>query len=424
MQSIKKVVIVGAGFAGVQLALSLDARHFELYLVDKINYHQFQPLFYQVATSQLEPSSISFPLRYIFRKHPHVHLIMDESLSFDHHSKTLHTRHRPIAYDSLVLALGCKTNFFGNEQIERHSFTLKSTREAIALRNHLLSNLEQYTLAKDPEQKALLGHVVIVGAGPTGVEMAGALAEIKSTILPKDYPGVDFSAYTIYLVDGGKLPLAAMSRPAQEAAFEYLTAMGVKVLPQTVVKACDGRQVMLSNGETILTNTVLWSAGVTPNSIQGVPADSMHRSGRILVDRHNQVVGLQGEYALGDLALMHTPKYPNGQPQVANVAINQAKLLARNLKCLETNKPLAEYEYQDLGSMATIGKHKAVVDFPFIKFKGYWAWFVWMSVHLMLILSVRNKLIIFINWACTYLTKDSSLRLIFDTESSTKNTND
>jgi NADH dehydrogenase len=318
-------------------------------------------------------------------------------------------------YDMLVLATGCKTNFFNNPQIERFAFPLKTTYDAISIRNHIIHTFEKVLSANPNELKGLL-NLIIVGAGPTGVELAGAFAEIKKYVLPKDYPGIDFSELSIYLIEGSNRVLVNMSEKAGITSGDYLEKMGVKLLTQRFVKNYDGEIVVLSDGTVIPSKTVIWAAGVIGNKINGLPESNWIANNRIKVDRNNKVQGFENIYALGDLAFMETPLYPKGHPQVANVAINQAKLLAKNLKRLSLKKQLLTYEYKDLGSMATIGRNKAVVDLPFVKFQGYFAWLIWMFLHLMLILSVKNKLIIFINWAWNYLTKNSSLRLILKAE--------
>lgn len=407
----KKIIVIGGGFAGVQLIKNLDEKLFDILLIDKINHHQFQPLFYQVAASQLEPASISFPLRNIFKYKKNLQIRLAELLSINNSAKTIETTIGKFNYDFLVIAVGCTTNFFGNQAIQQHSFTLKTTNDAIAIRNHILQTFEDIISAEENDKEALL-NLTIVGAGPTGVELAGAFAEIKKNILPKDYPGINFAHFNINLIEGSKNTLNSMSDLAQKTSMMYLKEMGVHVFTETFVKNYDGNLLELSNGNTLKSKTVIWAAGVIGNNIIGLPKTTLKQGNRIGVNRTNLVEGCQNIYAIGDIALMETPKYPKGHPQLANVAINQAKYLAKNLKNQLSNKPLKEFEYSDLGSMATIGRNKAVVDLPFYHFKGYFAWIVWMSLHLMLILSVKNKLIIFINWVWAYFTKDSSLRLI------------
>ena len=407
----KQVVIVGAGFAGIQLIKKLDETLFDILLIDKINHHQFQPLFYQVATSQIEPSSISFPIRNIFKHKKNVQIRLAEVKTIDRENKKIDTTIGAFGYDILVIAMGCTSNFFGNKTIAENAFTLKSTYDAISIRNHILQTFENIISAEAHEKDALL-NLVIVGAGPTGVELSGAFAEIKHNILPKDYPKIDFSTFNITLIEGSKHTLNNMSVQSKEASEQYLLKMGVKILKETFVKNYDGETATLSNGNTIKTKTLIWSAGVIANSIEGLPKESITYGNRIKVDRTNTVQDCDSIYAIGDICYMETPSYPKGHPQVANVAVNQAKNLATNLKAIVQNKPVKLYEYKDLGSMATIGTNKAVVDIKSIHIKGYFAWIIWMFLHLMLILSVKNKLIIFINWAWAYITKDSSLRLI------------
>lgn len=407
----QKIIVVGGGFAGVQLIKNLDEKLFDILLIDKINHHQFQPLFYQVAASQLEPASISFPLRNIFKYKKNLQIRLAELLSINTAVNTIETSIGVFHYDFLVLAVGCTTNFFGNETIRQHSFTLKTTNDAIEIRNHILQTFEDIISAEEKDKAALL-NLTIVGAGPTGVELAGAFAEIKKDILPKDYPGINFAQFNINLIEGSKHTLNSMSPLAKAASAKYLEQLGVNIITETFVKNYDGHTLELSNGNTLQSKTVIWAAGVIGNKIIGLPLTAMKQGNRIAVNRTNLVKGCQNIYAIGDIALMETPMYPKGHPQLANVAINQAKNLAKNLKRQANNTPQKEFEYTDLGSMATIGRNKAVVDLPFYNFKGYFAWLVWMFLHLMLILSVRNKLIIFINWVWAYFTKDTSLRLI------------
>ena len=411
MANKKKVVVVGCGFAGIRLIQELDQNLFDIYVIDKLNNHQFQPLFYQVATAQIDPSSISFPLRNVFKRKRNVHIRIAEVTRIDSNNKQVITSIGNFEYDYLVIGIGCKTNFFGNREIEENSLTLKTTSEAIAIRNHVLMTFERI-ISASPEEKERLLNLVIVGAGPTGVELAGAFAEIKNTILPKDYPDIDFKKLNIILIEGSKHTLNNMSDTAKTSSAKYLRAMGVTVITEVLMTNYDGKTAKLDNGKEIKTGTVIWAAGVTGNKIEGLPETSITRGNRIIVDRYNSVNGCDAIYAIGDIAYMETPKYPKGHPQLANVAINQAKCLAKNLKAIQLNNKLTEFEYKDLGSMATIGNHKAVVDLPFIKFEGYFAWLTWMFLHLMLILSVKNKLIIFLNWAWRYFTKDNSLRLI------------
>jgi len=411
MDTKKKIIIVGGGFAGIHLARKLDDKLFDILLVDKINHHQFQPLFYQVATSQLEPSSISFPLRHIFRNRKNLHIRLGKLQSVDTVNNKIHLDIGIFNYDYLVLAMGCTTNFFGNENISQHVLTLKTTFDAISIRNHLMQTFENILSANETDKESLL-NLVIVGAGPTGVELAGAFAEIRKNALPRDYHRIDFSDLRIILIEGSKHTLNAMSDSAKTASEKYLRNMGIDVRLETFVKGYNGETLRLSKGDSIKTKTVIWAAGIIANKVPGISETSIQSGNRIKVDRMNKVEGTNNVFALGDMSYMVTPNYPEGHPQVANVAINQAKNLVKNLTRIQLGKKTSEYTYKDLGSMATLARNKAVVDLPFIKFKGFLAWLVWMFLHLMLILSVRNKLIIFINWAWTYATKDTALRLI------------
>ena len=406
----KKIVVVGCGFGGLQFVNHLPKGVFDIMVIDKINHHQFPPLFYQVAASQIEPATISFPIRKLFQQRRDVRIRLAQVLAVNAAEKVVETSIGPFVYDYLVIATGTRTNFYGNAETEKHALGLKSTYQSINVRNFILHNFEKLMYA---DEKESLYNIVIVGGGATGVELAGAFAEMTREVLPKDYPNIDSSRVHVYLLEGGEHTLSAMSRFAQDYSEKQLRSMGVIVKTGTLVKDYNGELLTLSNGETIRSRNVIWSAGVTGNSIAGIPEEAQLRSGRIKVDRMNRVEGLDSVFAVGDVAYMETEKYPKGHPQLANVAIGQGKNLARNLQRLEAGSgELKQYEYRNLGTMATIGRNKAVVDLPFMKFKGRFAWFIWMFLHLMLILSVRNKLVVFINWAWNYFTKNNSLRLI------------
>ena len=406
----KKVIVIGGGFAGLQFIKNIRKGIFDILLIDRMNHHQFQPLFYQVATSQIEPTSISFPFRKIFQERKDVTFRLGEVLSVNTENNSITSTAGNFNYDFLVIASGGKTNFYGNEEIMNNAFSLKTTYEAIKIRNSILENFEKILNTDDHDEG--LYNIVVVGGGPTGVELSGAFAELKRDVLPNDFPGTDFSKLQVFLLEGGNHTLAAMSEMAKRTSEQYLKKLGVQVKTGIFVKDYDGRELKLSNGEILRSKNVIWAAGITGNSIPGIKPEVLTPSNRIKVDRMNRVYGYDNIYALGDIAYMETPKYPKGHPQVANVAINQARNLASNFSAMISGKKQKEYEYRDLGSMATVGRNKAIVDLPFIRFHGYLAWYVWMFLHLMLILSVRNKLIIFINWAWNYFTKNSSLRII------------
>ena len=415
MKARKKIVIVGAGFAGLRLAQELNNTEYDVLLLDRYNYHQFQPLMYQVATARLEPTSISFPLRKVFQKSKNVKIRITEVLSVDTQNKLVTTSLGNYEYDYLVISFGCTSNFFGNKNIEKYAYPMKSIPEALQLRNQILQNFED-VLVTDPENAESLLNFVIVGGGPTGVELSGALAEMKRNILPKDYPEKDFSNLNVFLIEGSPHTLNVMSDLAKTASRQYLEDLGVKVITEMYVTDYDGEVVTLKSGEQIKTKNLIWAAGVTGNILNGLPPEVITRGNRIVVNRYNQVEGLDGVYAVGDIAFMKTPKYEFGHPQLANVALNQAGLLAQNFKNMLRGKPLKEFEYHDKGSMATVGKRKAIVDLPKFSFKGRMAWFFWMFLHLMLILSVKNKLSIFVNWMMSYFYNDSTLRVILNSK--------
>ncbi len=421
-----KVVIVGAGFGGLRLARKLNNKPgFEIILIDRFNYHQFQPLFYQVATAGLDASNISFPLRKVFHKSKNVRIRLAELKRVIPGDNKIITDAEEISYDALVLATGADTNFFGNYNIEANTFPMKSTVEALKLRYRLLQNFEKaLTVANENELQRLM-NIVVVGGGPTGVELAGALAEMKKYVLPKDYPELDFSKMNIYLLEGTAKTLAAMSEKSSVQSKKYLERLGVTVFINTMLKEYDGQNVIMNDGNRISAATVIWAAGIKGNIPAGIDKSLIARGNRVKTDRRCRVIGYNNVYAIGDLAYMETPKYPNGHPQVAPVAMQQADLLAGNFKLIERRSLSAgqagnpdkqyEFEYRDKGSMATVGRNLAVVDVPNPKlhFGGFFAWMIWMGLHLMLILGVKNRFFVFCNWLYNYITYDQNLRLIF-----------
>ncbi|HPA23142.1 MAG TPA: NAD(P)/FAD-dependent oxidoreductase [Ferruginibacter sp.] len=411
MEKTKRIVIVGGGFAGLHVARKLHKKGFEVYVVDKNNYHQFQPLFYQVATAGLEPANIVFPLRKAFHHYDGFHIRMAELIEIIPSQNKIITTENEIKYDYLVIATGVTTNFFGNKQIEENAIPMKTVSEALYMRNRVLQNLEDVYYA-DKEERERLRNIVIVGGGPTGVEVSGAIADMRKYVLRKDYPELDFSLMNIFLIEGSPALLGAMSKNAQKKSQAFLEKMGVNVFTNTVVKEYDGKTALLSNGTAIATNTLIWGAGVTAQKINGIPAEILQRGNRIKVNRYNQAEGFENIFVLGDIAYMTEEKYPNAHPQVASVAIAQGKLLAQNLVRLVQNKPLIKFEYKDKGSMATVGRKKAVVDLPYWKFQGAFAWHTWNLVHLFSILGVKNKLSIFFNWAWNYFSPNPNLRVL------------
>lgn len=412
-----KVVIAGGGFGGLRLARKLNNKPgFEVILIDKFNYHQFQPLFYQVATAGLDASNISFPLRKVFQNSKNVRIRLAEIREIVTNEKIVKTDVGDIEYDVLVLAMGADTNFFGNAQLSEHAFPMKSTVEAIQLRHRLIQNFEDALIEKDEKNLQRLMNIVVVGGGPTGVEVSGALSEMKKYALPKDYPELDFSKMNIYLLEGADKTLGAMSEKSSEQSGKYLRKLGVNVMTNTIVKDYDGQDVTTQNGEKIPASTVIWTAGIKGNVPAGINKDLVVKGNRITVDRQCRVMGFEDVYAIGDLAYMETPKYPKGHPQVAPVAMQQGDMVANNLKRIERKSTkFYDFEYHDKGSMATVGRNLAVVDIPKPKlhFSGFFAWMIWMGLHLMLILGVKNRFFVFLNWLYNYFTYDPNLRLIF-----------
>lgn len=408
-----RVVIAGGGFGGLKLAQELDSRHFQVILIDHHNYHQFPPLIYQVASSGLEPSSIAFPFRSALRKKTGFVFRLAEVQGVAPERNLLLTSVGEVKYDYLILACGGTTNFFGNDQIARHSLPMKTLYESMNLRNVLLQNIEKALVSDDEERRNALLTVAIVGGGPSGVEIAGALAEMKRYVLPKDYPYLDSSLFRIHLLDASPRLLQAMSERSSETAARGLREMGVEIHTGTMVSDYDGKTLRLSDGSEMKTRTVIWVSGIVANAVEGIQAEALGRGRRILVDEHNEVKGLTNVFAIGDQCLMTADaNYPNGHPQLAQVAIQQARLLARNLRTRQEGKPLSPFHYKDLGSMATIGRNRAVAEIGGAKWGGFTAWMLWLVVHLRSILSVRNKVIVLLNWIWNYVTYDRSLRLI------------
>ena len=408
----KRVVIVGCGFAGLTLAKKLRRSPFQIVLLDKHNYHQFQPLFYQIASAGLEASSITFPIRKIFQNYKDFYIRKAEVNQVDPSAKQVITSLGTLDYDYLVLAHGATNSFFGSYKMRQYSKGMKSIAEVLDLRNSLLMNFENAVASMDEEEQNRLLNIVIIGGGPSGVEIAGALAEMNKYILPKDYPELNKKKATIHLIEGTNRLLSSMSEGSSEKAKQFLETLDVKVMTGTLAIDCDEKSVTTNKGEILNTGLIIWTAGISGNKINGFSPENYGKNGRLLTDRYSRVGGYENIFALGDICFMTEEKYPAGHPQVAQVAIQQAKLLGENLKRESQDKPLKEFKYRDLGTMATVGKNLAVVELPFIHFHGVFAWFVWMFIHLMSIIGVRNKLMIFMNWAWKYFTYDQSTRLI------------
>ena len=409
----RRVVVVGGGLGGLKLVSSLRDTDFQVVLVDKNNYNQFPPLIYQVASAGLEPSNISFPFRRLFQGWKNFFFRMAEVQHIDTEEKAIKTSIGTIHYDDLVLAAGATTNFFGNKNIEDSALPMKSVSESMRLRNTILQNLERAETEDNEARKQALMNIAIVGGGPSGVEIAGVLAEMKQTILPRDYPDLDTSCMHIYLINATPRLLGAMSERSSREAEKALKELGVEVMTNCMVTDYVDKELVLKDGQRISAETVIWVSGIKANNIDGIPTESIGHAGRILVDRFNRVKGLKDVYAIGDQCIVEGDEaYPYGHPQLAQVAIQQAKTLAKNLIRQENGETEQPFSYHNLGTMATIGRKKAVVEIGKLKFGGFFAWLLWLIVHLRSILGVKNKTIVFLNWMWSYMNYKQSLRLI------------
>ena len=412
----KRVVIVGGGFGGLKLARKLNDRDFQVVLLDKNNYHLFQPLLYQVATSGIEPSAISFPFRKIFKYRHDFHIRMCTVEKVVSEKNCIETSIGKISYDYLVIATGAGTNFFGDSTLADRTMQLKTTSDALFNRNRVIESFEKALNSADDDTRKRWLTFVIVGGGATGIELAGALAEMKKFMLPKDYPELDWDEMRILLVDGGERLLNAFSEKSSLEVARSLSSMHVEILLKKLVKEYDGEKLTFVDGQQIVTNNVFWVAGVKANSLPGLPREAYGRGNRLLVDEFNRVKGMADVFALGDTALMITTDYPNGHPQVVQPSIQQAGLLANNLRSMIKGKPLRPFKYKNKGSMATIGRNDAVAELSKVRFRGFFAWLLWLLVHLMSIVGVNNRLFILINWMWSYVTYDQSLRILVKPE--------
>lgn len=408
-KELKHIVIVGGGFAGFLLSKHVDHKQYRVTLVDRKNFHAFPPLFYQIASSGLEPAAICFPFRKELRKLRHVRFRMGEALSVDTQQQILRANTGDIEYDYLVLATGTTNNFFNMPELRERVYTLKSTAEAIRLRNEILFSLERAGTCSDPEKRRTLLCFTVVGGGPTGVEIAGALGEMKKYILAREYPEINPCDMRVVIVEGANRLLQNMSPEASVKARQYLEQLEVEVITGHTMKSFDGTYVDFDNGAQIKCHTLIWTAGITGEPLQGIPESSIGRGKRIITDEFNRVKGCENIFAIGDIALLSERNYPNGHPQVAQVAIQQSELLAKNLN---ENRFETPFRYKDKGSMATIGRNRAVADLPYIKLYGRPAWFTWMGVHLVSILGMKNKIITLLNWCWYYFTYNATLRLL------------
>lgn len=412
----KRVVIVGGGLGGLRLAEDLYGSSMQVVLIDKNNFHQFPPLIYQIASAGIDPSSISFPFRQIFRKRKDFYFRMAEARMVDTEKKILQTSIGKIDYDYLVLAAGATTNFFGNKNIEEWAIPMKTVPEAMGLRNALLSNLERALTCATEEERQELLNVVIVGGGATGVEIAGALAEMRRYVIPYDYPDMDSSLMHIYLIEAGDRLLAGLSQESSQKAYEFLKSMGVDIQFGKMVTDYRDHKVVMKDGTEIPTRTFLWVSGIRANAMPGIDESHLGRGFRFKVDEYNRIPGVEDVFAIGDQCLQTSDAaYPNGHPQVAQVAIQQAKNLAKNLKLINQgadSSELTAFHYKNLGSMATIGRNKAVVEIGKFHSQGFFAWVLWLVVHLRSILGVKNKMMVLLNWLWKYVSYNDSIRMI------------
>lgn len=411
--SFPRIVIIGGGFAGISLAKKLSKQEVQVVLMDKHNYHTFQPLLYQVSTGGLEPDSIAYPIRKILKDFPNFFFRLANVKSIDSKKNIIKTNIGDLKFDYLIIATGSKTNFFGNTSIEANSVEMKSIPQSLNLRSLILENFEEALLTSDLHERNALMNFVIVGAGPTGVELAGALAEIKKGILPKDYPDLDTRSVQINLVQSSDRVLKEMSEKSSKKAEDFLENLGVNVWKNVRVTSYDGKKVSTNSDLVFETATVVWAAGVKGATIKGIDAeDLLSKGNRIITNEFNQVKGFNHIYAIGDVAQVVTSENPNGYPMMAQPAIQQGRQLGDNLLRLLENKPMKPFVYKDKGAMATIGRNKAVVDLKRFKFQGVFAWFVWMYVHLFFLIGFRNRMVVFINWVYNYILFDREARII------------
>ncbi len=412
LPGLPKVIIIGGGFGGIEVAKKLKNQPVEVLLLDKHNHHTFQPLLYQVATGSLEAPSVAFPLRKMFRKQNNLRFRIAEVSQINHSEKKVITDIGDFSYDYLVIATGATTNFFGNEDIEYYSLPMKNLKEAVNIRSFLLQNIEQALLQPTKAEQVPYLNFVVVGGGPTGVELSGAIAEIRNHILAVDYPELSKEDMQVYLVEGQDKVLSNLSPQASAKAELYLKELGVTLLLNKRVTGYNGEEIQFSDATPIPAKTVIWSAGVMGQFPGGIPEDLIQRGHRIKIEPTCLIPGMDRVFAIGDVAAMITEETPNGHPGVAPTAQQQGKFVAKQIVRMIENQPLEHFEYFDKGSMATIGRNKAVVDIGKIRFQGFFAWWVWMFVHLMSLIGFRNRLVTFINWMLSYVTFNGGVRLI------------
>ena len=409
--NLERIIVIGCGFAGLNLVKELRNQPYQVVMIDKHNYHTFQPLLYQVATAGLEPDSIAYPIRHIFKNQKNFFFRMAIAEKIDPARKVLSTNIGELDYDQLVIATGSSTNYFGMDNVEKFALPMKNVPEALNLRSIILQNFEAASLTSDLEERERLMNFVIIGAGPTGVEMAGAMAELRNHVLPRDYPDLDFRRMSIHLVEMMNRVLPPMSEQASRKSQQYLEKLGVTLWLETQVQDYDGRMVK-TNRKDLPAYTCLWTAGVKGAVIPGLEKGKDYDRSRYLVNRYSQVGVHKNIFALGDVAAMITEDSPKGHPMLAQVAIQQAKNLAENLKRTRKSQEWVEFSYKDLGTMATIGRNKAVADLGRLRFGGFIGWFLWMGVHLRSLVGFRNRLVVLVNWVINYFSYDKKIRLI------------
>ncbi len=417
-----RIIVIGGGFAGLEVVRNLKHVKAQVVLFDQHNHHTFQPLLYQVATSGLETSSIVFPLRKRFSHRPNFYFRLGEVTHITPEENTIETSIGKAKYDYLVIASGATTNFYGMADVQKYAMSMKTIEDSIQLRNHILRNMENALLTDNEESMNSFMDYVIVGGGPTGVELAGALAELKAHVFPKDYNELDLSHMDIYLIEAGPRLLSGMSEIASRKALQYLKEMGVDVRLNCAVKSYDGYELKFNDNDRLISRTVIWAAGVKGNPISGLLPEALTRGNRLLVDTYSRVKGSENIFAVGDVALMEGDlKFPKGHPQMAPPAMQQGKLVAENMERLILKKVMKPFTYRDQGSMATVGRNKAVVDMRTFKTQGFFAWFVWMFIHLLSITGFKNKVFTFFSWFFSYLSYDRSNRLIIGKPRNTDN---
>ena len=410
--ALPRIVIIGAGFAGLQIAMGTNTDHYQIVLIDKNNYHLFQPLLYQVASAGLEPDSIAYPIRKTLHHKKNTFYRWAEVQGVDQEKNTVTTNIGSLKYDHLVICSGATNNYFGNKTIEENSMPMKSLTDALNLRSKILGNFELALNTKDLDRREELMNIVIVGAGPTGIELAGSLSELKNKVLPKDFPDLDFRKMHIHLIEAADRVLSSMSPDSSKKAHNYLKKLGVNVWLNTLVTNFENNKVSTNTDKAFNADTLIWSAGVAGNTPEGIPEDNFGRGHRVITDGFCKMQNSNNVYVIGDAALINSKEYPNGLPMLGSVAMQQGKYLSECFNKMAKQKAIKPFVYNDKGTMATIGRNQAVVELGKFKFQGFFAWVAWMFVHLMLLVGFRNRVVVFINWAWNYFQFNNGLRLI------------